>query len=143
MIFWTTQPDALESVSVKLRMQLKDFIASLAETTKTEKHLEQRLKEAKGLQLGLTQPETTKKEQPIQDRAALPYDVSKLKWLPRANAKGDFEVCEDFENPELPKLRGFLDMAGGGVMSEGFWYWLYRDNIRVGRKDKRKKKEPA
>lgn len=124
----------MESVSVKLRMQLKDFIASLAETTKTEKSVEQRMKEVKSLKLNLTEL-----EQKQQDRAALPFDASRIRWEDRESEKGRFQMSEDSSNPEHRALLKFLGSAGGCIDSRDsggrlWFYWTYRNGSTIGRK---------
>jgi hypothetical protein len=68
---------------------------------------------------------------------ALPFDVSKICWKQAEGKKGAFELSEDFENPEHGALLKFLvELAGGSVESEGFFYWVFQDGRTIGRKKK-------
>jgi len=67
----------------------------------------------------------------------LPFDASKIAWQKRIGTKGEFELSEDFNNPEHKALLKFLsEHAGGCINSEGFFYWVYKNGSTVGRKKK-------
>ncbi|MEM3459201.1 MAG: hypothetical protein QXN36_01245 [Candidatus Bathyarchaeia archaeon] len=71
----------------------------------------------------------------------LPFDAGKINWQKREGAKGEFEVSEDYNNPEHKALLKFLnEHAGGCVNSEGWFYWVYRNGSTVGRKKREVKR---
>ena len=66
----------------------------------------------------------------------LPFDVSKIRWRQAQGKKGPLELSDDYENPEHKALLKFLvELAGGAVESEGFYYWVFQqDGKTIGRK---------
>lgn len=71
--------------------------------------------------------------------AKLPFDVSKIKWQDRENEKGKFQMSADISNPDFKALLKFLnEHAGGKIVSEGWFYWVYPDASTIGRKLKAK-----
>jgi len=65
----------------------------------------------------------------------LPFDASKIHWQDRENAKGPFQVSNDFDSLDHKALLKFLnELAGGCVSSEGWFYWVYQAGDRIGRK---------
>jgi hypothetical protein len=69
----------------------------------------------------------------------LPFDVSKIRWEDRENEKGKFQMSEDYGNPEHKALLKFLDehVPSKCVTSEGWFYWVYREGSKIGRKLKK------
>ena len=65
----------------------------------------------------------------------LPFNVSRIRWLERKGPKGSFELSDDAGNPDHKALLKFLvELAGGAVNSEGFFYWVFPDGCVIGRK---------
>jgi hypothetical protein len=66
----------------------------------------------------------------------LPFDASKIKWQDRENAKGKFQFSEDFDSVDHKALLKFLNehTPGKCVTSEDWFYWVYREGSKIGRK---------
>jgi len=66
----------------------------------------------------------------------LPFDVSKIKWQDRENEKGKFQFSEDFDSVDHKALLKFLNehTPGKCVTSEDWFYWVYREGSKIGRK---------
>jgi hypothetical protein len=65
----------------------------------------------------------------------LPFDVSRIAWQNRENEKGKFQMSEDYSNPEHRALLKFLiEHAGGRIVSDGWFLWVYQDGRTIGRK---------
>lgn len=81
-------------------------------------------------------------ETTVKGSPKLPFDASKIAWQKRTGQKGEFEVSEDFNNPEHKALLKFLnEHAGGCINSEGYFYWVYKNGSTVGRKLRKAKNE--
>jgi hypothetical protein len=67
--------------------------------------------------------------------AQLPFDASKINWQKSLGPRGEFELSDEYGNPEHKALLKFLEFAGGTVASEGFFYWIFQSDGRtIGRK---------
>ena len=74
-------------------------------------------------------------EKPVKDLAKLPFDADKIQWQNRKGEKGEYQVSEDYDNPDHKALLKFLnDHAGGCVNSGGWFIWVYRNGVTIGRK---------
>jgi len=72
---------------------------------------------------------------PMSDPVELPFDASKIRWRRSEGPKGTFELSDDTGNPDHKALLKFLvELAGGAVNSEGFFYWVFPDGKTIGRK---------
>jgi hypothetical protein len=75
---------------------------------------------------------------PVNGPVKLPFDVSKTRWRRAEGLKGPFELSDDTGNPDHKALLKFLvELAGGAVSSEGFFYWVFPNGSTVGRKQKK------
>jgi hypothetical protein len=63
----------------------------------------------------------------------LSFDVTKIKWQKRSNEKGEFEVSTDVNSLDHKALLKFLNEYGG-LASDGWYYWVYRNGWMVGRR---------
>jgi hypothetical protein len=76
-------------------------------------------------------------EAKVKGSTKLPFDASKIAWQKRTGTKGEFELSEDYDNPEHKALLKFLnEHAGGCINSEGWFYWVYKNGSTIGRKRK-------
>ena len=77
-------------------------------------------------------------EAKVKGSTKLPFDASKITWQKRTGSKGEFELSEDFDNPEHKALLKFLnEHAGGCINSEGYFYWVYKSGSKIGRKKRK------
>jgi len=70
--------------------------------------------------------------------ARVPFNASKIQWETREGTKGQYQLSEDYNNPEHKNLLKFLSEHRGCVYSEGFLYWVFQNGSSVGRKKKTK-----
>jgi hypothetical protein len=72
---------------------------------------------------------------PVSGPVELPFNVSRIRWRRAEGLKGPFELSDDTGNPDHKALLKFLvELAGGAVNSEGFFYWVFPDGRVIGRK---------
>lgn len=76
-----------------------------------------------------------------KDLAQLPFNPKMINWKPMVRGVDGthWEMASNeanVGNDDYKKLRVFLKDAGGGVRSEGKWYWLW--DTGVGRQDEKK-----
>jgi hypothetical protein len=69
-----------------------------------------------------------------QSSVKLPFDPGRIQWQKRQGGKGEFELSEDFNNPDHKALLKFLtEHAGGCINSEGWFYWVFKNGSTLGR----------
>jgi hypothetical protein len=91
------------------------------------------------VEAGIAQARQRLKESKVKGSTKLPFDVSRIQWIDRLNEKGKFQVSEDYSNPDHKALLAYLNehVPSKRVMSEGWFYWIWQDGAKIGRKLKK------
>ncbi|MGP3705265.1 MAG: hypothetical protein ACKD6O_08260 [Candidatus Bathyarchaeota archaeon] len=67
-------------------------------------------------------------------KSGLSWNPDKIKWEKVQGRRGIFEKSEDLNNPEFKALLKDLAGRSGRLFRDGWFYWVYRNGVTVGRK---------
>jgi hypothetical protein len=78
---------------------------------------------------------STVKEEATPRSIKLPFKAENISWITKTGPRGPFELSNDYNNLDHKALLEFLKThAGGAIVSQGFYYWIFPDAKTVGRK---------
>lgn len=83
------------------------------------------------------QPSRQSPRKPLQTIPDIPgrqWDPNQLEWLDKEGAKGPYETCEDYNNPNHRAMLTDLAAHNGKMQRDGFFYWTFQNGTTVGRK---------
>lgn len=70
------------------------------------------------------------------------WDPSKIKWEDAVGTKGPYELAEPQATPDFKNMLADLKAHDGKFMRANYFYWVFKDQARVGRTWKGPKKKP-
>jgi hypothetical protein len=64
------------------------------------------------------------------------WDPARIQWKPAEGNKGPYESSEDLDNPDFKLLNKQLAEHHGKLSRDGYFYWLFTNGSKIGRKQK-------
>lgn len=77
---------------------------------------------------------TTRKQKEQQKERVWNWDPTKINWQNKDGPKGPFQLSEDVGNTQYSNLLADMIDHKGRLNREGFFYWVFGNNVAVGRK---------
>jgi hypothetical protein len=62
------------------------------------------------------------------------WKQDKIRWEKAEGSSGPYERSEDVNNPEFKTMLKDLAVHGGRLTHEGWFYWVFKNGVTVGRK---------
>ena len=62
------------------------------------------------------------------------WDPSKIKWVPAEGAKGRYDRADPQASRDFQNMLKDLKEHGGRLTRDGYFYWVFRNGVTVGRK---------